>query len=66
MPVECYKQMSAIKIGLKHFDPGADPNYSIGGAQIFHPLGCISGGQTRARSARELRANPEPRAKPET
>ena len=33
---------------------GADPDYPIGGAQIFYPLGCISGGQTRARSAREL------------
>ena len=36
------------------------------GAQIFHQVGCISGGQTRAQSARELRAKPEPRAKPET
>ena len=43
---------------------GADQDYPIEGAQIFHPVGCILGGQLRAQSARELRAKPEPRAKP--
>ena len=46
--------------------PGADPDSPIGGAQIFHPVRGISGGQTGARSARESRAKLEPRAKPET
>ena len=46
-------------------DRGRIQTIPLGGT-IFFPVGCISGGQTRARSARESRAKLEPRAKPET